>query len=37
MNMYLNGIVMSAQTNTYAYQAFFETLLIYNHDEGGRF
>ena len=35
MNLYLNSIV-SAQTNTYAYQAFFETLLIYNHnrDEG---
>ena len=33
MNLYLNGIVMSAQTNTYAYHAFFETLLNYNRDE----
>ena len=36
MNLYLNGIVMSAQTqtNTYAYQAFLETLLNYMRDEG---
>ena len=34
MNLYLNGIVISAQTNTYAYDAFFETLLNYNRDEG---
>ena len=29
MNLYL-----SAQTNTYAYEAFCETLLNYNHEEG---
>ena len=34
MNLYLNGMVMSAQTNMYAYQAFLETLLNYMHDEG---
>ena len=34
MNLYLNGVVMSTQTNQYAYQAFFETLLNYNRDEG---
>ena len=34
MNLYLNGIVMSTQTNQYVYEAFFETLLNYNRDKG---
>ena len=34
MNLYLNGIVMSAEANTYVYQAFLETLLNYTRDEG---
>ena len=34
ISMRLNGVLISPQTDTYAYKAFFETLLNYNRDEG---
>ena len=34
INLRLNGTLMSEQTYTYAYSAFFQTLLNYNRDEG---
>ena len=34
INLRLNGTLMSEQTDTYAYSAFFQTLLNYNRDEG---
>ena len=34
MNLRFNGTLMSEQTDTYAYNAFLETLLNYNRDEG---
>ena len=34
MNLRFNGTLMSEQTDKYAYNAFLETLLNYNRDEG---
>ena len=34
MNLRFNGTLISEQTDTYAYNAFLETLLNYNQDEG---
>ena len=34
ISMRLNGVLISPQTDTYPYKAFFETLLNYNRDEG---
>ena len=35
MNLRFNGTLMREQTDTYAYNAFLETLLNYNRDEEG--
>ena len=34
INLRFNGTLMSEQTDTYAYSAFFQTLLNYNRDDG---
>ena len=34
LSVRLNGTLISPQTDTYAYKAYFETLLNYNRDEG---
>ena len=34
INVRLNGTLISPQTDTYAYKAFFETLLNYDRDDG---
>ena len=34
MNLRFNGTLMTEQTDTYAYSAYFQTLLNYNRDDG---
>ena len=34
INLRFNGTLMTEQTDTYAYSAFFQTLLNYNRDDG---
>ena len=34
INLQFNGALMSEQTDTYAYSAYFQTLLNYNRDDG---
>ena len=34
INLRFNGTLMTEQTDTYAYSAFFQTLLNYHHDDG---
>ena len=34
INLRFNGTLMSEQTDTYAYSAFFQALLNYNRDDG---
>ena len=34
INLRFNGTLMTEQTDTYAYSAFFQTLLYYNRDDG---
>ena len=33
MSEYFNGVLISPQTDTYAYKAYIETLLNYNREE----
>ena len=34
INLWFNGTLMTEQTDTYAYSAFFQTLLNYHRDDG---
>ena len=34
INMNMNGVLMTEQSNTYHYKAYLETLLNYNREEG---